>query len=118
MLLFVFSQSLFWCIVGFTIVSMMSPVHVGPIVAASHSTVKVGMRAFSTSVIYLISELIGLGLGPFLIGVFDDHYGSRFGVDVIRYSMSTAAITTCVGGAIFLIAAQYFQRDIARATAD
>ncbi|MFY9688610.1 MAG: MFS transporter [Candidatus Acidiferrales bacterium] len=117
-LLFVFSQSLFWCIVGFTIVSMMSPVHVGPIVAASHSTVKVGMRAFSTSVIYLISELIGLGLGPFLIGVFDDHYGSRFGVDVIRYSMSTAAITTCVGGAIFLIAAQYFQRDIARATAD
>lgn len=117
-LLFVFSQSLFWCIVGFTIVSAMSPVHVGPIVAASHSTVKVGMRSFSTSIIYLIAELIGLGLGPFLIGVFNDHYGLRLGVDVIRYSMSTAAITTFVGGSIFLIAAQFFQRDITRASAD
>lgn len=117
-LLFVFSQSLFWCIVGFTIVSAMSPVHVGPIVAASHSTVKVGMRAFSTSIVYLISELIGLGLGPFLMGVFNDHYRLRLGVDVIRYSMSTAAITTFVGGTIFLVAAQFFQRDMARALAD
>ncbi len=117
-LLFVFSQSLFWCIVGLTIVSAMSPVHVGPIVAASHSTVKVGMRAFSTSIIYLISEVIGLGLGPFLIGVFNDHYRLRLGVGVIRYSMSTAAVTTFVGGSIFLIAAQFFQRDMTRASAD
>ena len=117
-LLFVFSQSLFWCIAGFAIVSMMSPVHVGPIVAASHSTVKVGMRAFSTSIIYLISEIIGLGVGPYLIGVFNDHYRAHLGVGVIRYSMSTAAITTFVGGGIFLLAAQYFQRDITRASAD
>jgi MFS family permease len=113
-LLFVFSQSLFWCIVGFTIVSAASPVHVGPIVAASHSVVKVGMRAFATSVIYLISELLGLGLGPFLIGVFNDHYGRLLGVDVIRYSMSTAAVTTLIGGLLFLVAAQFLQRDIDR----
>lgn len=117
-LLFVFSRSLFWSIAGFTIVSAMSPVHVGPIVAACHSVVKVGMRAFATSVVYLISELIGLGLGPFLIGVFNDHYGRRFGVGVIRYSMSTAAATTLIGGLIFVAAAQFLQRDMARAAAD
>jgi MFS family permease len=117
-LLFVFSRSLFWCIAGFTIVSAMSPVHVGPIVAACHSVVKVGMRAFATSVVYLISELIGLGLGPFLIGVFNDHYGHRFGVGVIRYSMSTAAATTLIGGLIFVAAAQFLQRNMARAAAD
>jgi MFS family permease len=117
-LLFVFSRSLFWCIAGFTIVSAMSPVHVGPIVAASHSVVKVGMRAFATSVIYLISELIGLGLGPFLIGVFNDHYGHSMGVGVIRYSMSTAAVTTLVGGLIFIVAAQFLERDMARTAAD
>jgi MFS family permease len=115
-LLFVLSHSLFWCIVGFTIVSATSPVHVGPIVAVSHSVVKVGMRAFATSVIYLISELLGLGLGPFLIGVFNDHYRLRLGVDVIRYSMSTAALTTLVGGLLFSIAAQSLERDMARTT--
>ncbi|HXQ25398.1 MAG TPA: MFS transporter [Candidatus Acidoferrales bacterium] len=113
-LLFVFSHSLFWCITGFTIVSAASPVHVGPIVAVSHSVVKVGMRAFSTSVIYLISELFGLGLGPFLIGVFNDHYRQRLGVDVIRYSMSTAALTTLIGGLLFCVAAQFLVRDIER----
>jgi len=116
-LFFTLSHSLTWCYVGLTIVSLFSPVHVGPIVAASHSTVKVAMRAFSTSIVYLISELIGLGLGPYLMGVFNDHYRAYFGVDVIRYSLSTAAVTTFVGGAIFLFAAQYFQRDIARADA-
>jgi hypothetical protein len=117
-LLFVFAKSLFVCIIGFTIVSMMSPVHVGPIVAASHSVVRVGMRAFSTSLVYLISELIGLGLGPFLIGVFNDHYRYRFGVGVIRYSMSTAALTTFVGGVLFILAAQFFQRDMTRALSE
>lgn len=117
-LLFAFSQSLSWCLVGLTIVSLMSPVHVGPIVAASHSTVKVGMRAFSTAIVYLISELIGLGLGPFLMGVFNDHYRARLGIDVNRYSMSSAAITTFVGGSIFVIAAQFFRRDMTRASAD
>ena len=117
-LLFVFAKSLFVCTVGFTIVSMMSPVHVGPIVGATHSVVKVGMRAFSTSIVYLISELIGLGLGPFLIGVFNDHYAYRLGTAAIRYSMSTAAITTLVGGLLFIVAAQFFQRDMTRALSE
>ena len=113
-LLFALSRSLFWCIVGFTMVSAASPVHVGPIVAVSHSVVKVGMRAFATSVIYLISELLGLGLGPFLIGVFNDHYRLRLGVDVIRYSMSAAALTTLIGGLLFSLAARFLERDMAR----
>ena len=116
-LLFVFSHSLFWCAVGFTIVSTASPVHVGPIVAVSHSVVKVGMRAFATSVIYLISELLGLGVGPFLIGVFNDHYTSRLGVGVIRYSMSTAAVSTLIGGLLFIVAAQFLKRDVERTLA-
>jgi len=93
-------------------------VHVGPIVGATHSVVKVGMRAFSTSIVYLISELIGLGLGPFLIGVFNDHYAQRLGTAAIRYSMSTAAITTLVGGLLFIVAAQFFQRDMTRALSE
>jgi MFS family permease len=117
-LLFSFSHNLSLCLLGLGIVSFMSPVHVGPIVAVSHSVVKVGMRAFATSVIYLISELLGLGFGPYLMGVFNDHYRARLGVDVIRYSTSTAAATTLIGGLLFIFAAQYMVRDMERATAD
>jgi len=117
-LLFSFASSLFWCLAGLTLVAMLSPVHVGPLVGVSHSVVKVGMRAFSTSVIYLISEILGLGLGPFLIGLANDALRPRLGVEVIRYSMSTAAATTLVGGVIFLLAAQFLERDVARTLAE
>lgn len=113
-ILFSVSHSLFWCIIGFMIYSAASPVHVGPIVAVSHSVVKVGMRAFATSVIYLISELLGLGLGPFLIGAFNDHYARTLGVGVIRYSVATAAVTTLLGGLLFVLAARWLEQDMAR----
>lgn len=116
-LLFVFSRSLTLCLVGFIIVQTLSPVHVGPMVAVSHSVVKVGMRAFATSLIYLLAELLGLGFGPYLIGVFNDHFKRQLGVNVIRYTMSSAAITTLIGGVLFVIAAQYLRRDMARASA-
>lgn len=117
-LLFVFSHSLALCLIGFIIVQTLSPVHVGPMVAVSHSVVKVGMRAFATSLIYLLAELLGLGFGPYLIGVFNDHFQHRLGVNVIRYTMSTAALTTLIGGVLFVIAAQYLRRDMARAAAE
>ncbi|MGA9882092.1 MAG: MFS transporter [Candidatus Acidiferrales bacterium] len=117
-LLFVFSHSLTECLVGFVIVQALSPVHVGPMVAVSHSVVKVGMRAFATALIYLVSELLGLGAGPFLIGVFNDHFQKQFGVGVIRYTMFPAALTTLIGGLLFVAAAQYLRRDMASAAAE
>jgi MFS family permease len=117
-LLFVFAHSLTLCLVGFVIVQTLSPVHVGPMVAVSHSVVKVGMRAFATSLIYLLAELLGLGLGPFLIGVFNDHFQARLGVGVIRYTMFPAALTTLIGGVLFIAAARYLRRDMGRSEAE
>jgi MFS family permease len=116
-LLFVLSHSLMVCLAGFVIVQALSPVHVGPIVAVSHSVVKVGMRAFATALIYLVSELLGLGMGPYLIGIFNDHFQKHLGVNVIRYTMFPTAITTFVGGLLFIAAAQYLRRDMARSAA-
>lgn len=113
-LLFLFSPNPILSLAGFALISAASPVHVGPIVSVSHSVVKVGMRTFSTSVLYLISELIGLGGGALFIGWFNDHYARDLGVNVIRYSMATAAATTLIGGALFIVAAQFLKQDVPR----
>lgn len=117
-LLFVLSHSLVVCLAGFVIVQALSPVHVGPMVAVSHSVVKVGMRAFATSLIYLLAELLGLGMGPYLIGIFNDHFQKQLGVNVIRYTMFPAAVTTFIGGVLFIAAAQYLRRDMDRSAAE
>lgn len=113
-LLFLFSPNPILSLAGFALISAASPVHVGPIVSVSHSVVRVGMRTFSTSVLYLISELIGLGGGTLFIGWFNDHYGHQLGVNVIRYSMATAAATTLLGGILFIVAAQFLKEDVPR----
>jgi predicted MFS family arabinose efflux permease len=117
-LLFLFSASPVLSLVGFAVISAASPVHVGPIISVSHSVVKVGMRTFSTSVLYLVTELIGLGGGTLFIGAFNDHFAKQLGVNVIRYSMATAAATTLVGGALFILAAQFLKQDVAKTLAD
>jgi MFS family permease len=117
-LLFLFSPSPVLSLAGFAVISAASPVHVGPIISVSHSVVKVGMRTFSTSLLYLISEIFGLGLGPYFIGAFNDHYAKQLGVNVIRYSMSTAAAATLIGGIFFLIAAQFLKNDVPRTLAE
>jgi ABC-type Fe3+-siderophore transport system permease subunit len=75
------------------------------------------MRTFSTSLLYLISEIFGLGLGPYFIGAFNDHFAKQLGVNVIRYSMSTAAAATLIGGIFFIIAAQFLKEDTSRTLA-
>jgi MFS family permease len=117
-LLFLFSPSPVLSLAGFAIISAASPVHVGPIISVSHSVVKVGMRTFSTSLLYLISEIFGLGLGPYFIGAFNDHYAKQLGVNVIRYSMSTAAAATLIGGIFFIFAAQFLNQDVPKTLAE
>lgn len=117
-LLFLFSPNPVLSLAGFAVISAASPVHVGPIISVSHSIVKVGMRTFSTSLLYLITEIFGLGLGPLFIGAINDHYTKQFGVNVIRYSMSTAAAATLIGGIFFIIAAQFLKQDVRRALSD
>jgi len=113
-LLFLFSPSPVLALAGFAIISAASPVHVGPVISVSHSIVKVGMRTFSTSLLYLITELIGMGGGTLLIGALNDHYMPRLGPTAIRYSMSTAAAATLIGGLLFIVAAQYLKQDAGR----
>jgi predicted MFS family arabinose efflux permease len=117
-LLFLFSPHPAVALAGFALISAASPVHVGPVISVSHSIVKVGMRTFSTSLLYLITELIGMGGGTLIIGALTDHYLPRLGPNAIRYSMSTAAAATLIGGVFFILAAQYLKEDSARTLAD
>ena len=50
------------------------------------------MRAVASAILFLILNLIGLGLGPFFTGVMSDLLVPAFGEDSLRYALM---ITTC-----------------------
>ncbi len=46
--------------------------YLAPVIAVTHSLVNARMRAFASSVLFLILNFIGLGLGPLVIGYISD----------------------------------------------
>jgi MFS transporter, Spinster family, sphingosine-1-phosphate transporter len=65
----------------------------GPLFAIVQSLVPDRMRAMSIALIYLCANLIGLGLGPLVVGALSDAYRPWAGEDSLRYAL----VTLCPG---------------------
>ena len=59
----------------------------GPILATIQTLVPPRMRATSIAIIYLFSNLIGLGLGPLAVGALSDGLRPLFGEESLRYAL-------------------------------
>ena len=71
-------------------------------------------RSLGVAVHLLLVNLVGLGLGPVLIGWLNDRLAVDFGDEAIRYTMLLAALTNAAGAGFYLLAARWVRRDIAQ----
>lgn len=65
---------------------------VGPVFALMQRLVPNEMRATVLSVIMLLANVIGMGIGPQIVGVLSDWMTPSFGVDSLRYAMLTMSL--------------------------
>ncbi len=92
--------------------------YLAPNIAITHSLVGLQMRALSSAILFFVLNLVGLGLGPLLIGWTSDLLEPTFGVESIRYAMLYVIPAVSVWStAHYLIAAKYVRDDLARAPA-
>ncbi len=80
---------------------------VPPLVATAQSLVPANQRAFTSAVLVLIVNIIGLGLGPYVTGAISDLLTSSFGMEQnsLRYAIPSATIVLLWGVAHLLRAA-------------
>ena len=93
---------------------LLSNMHVGPVWSALQGIARLRMRATVSALFQFVLNLIGLGLGPFVVGMLNDELTERHGAEAIRWSL---CIVTAVGavGALFLFgASRALPRDLAR----
>ena len=64
----------------------------GPVVTAVQHLVPRRMRATASASFLLINNLIGLGVGPYLIGAISDSLKHSYGAEALRY-----AAVSCTG---------------------
>jgi MFS family permease len=69
------------------------------------------MRANASASFLLINNLIGLGVGPLLIGMLSDHLRARYAVESLRYAALASTAFYLVAAALAFIAARSLRRD-------
>ena len=66
--------------------------YLAPCLASTHFLVGIRMRAMGSAVLLFMLNLIGLGLGPWMTGMFSDWLTPEYGTDALRYAMSITVL--------------------------
>jgi MFS family permease len=95
---------------------LLSNVYLGSAIATTHSLVGLRMRALSSAILFLILNIIGLGLGPVVIGVLSDYLQPQFGAVSLRQAMLYVLPGIMFWSAChFYLAARSLREDLAAA---
>lgn len=89
----------------------------GPTYALTQTLVRVRMRGTSMSVLLVLLNLIGVGVGPTLVGVLSDMLTKPFGADSVRWAMIFVLGFCLPAVALFWRAAASITADLERARA-
>ena len=90
----------------------LGAVYLGPAIAMTHALVKVRMRALASSILLFILNLIGMGLGPQIVGILNDVLEPKYGIESIRYSLLWVGMAKILALVLFMLAAKYVKEDL------
>ena len=93
--------------------SLLNSLWLGPTFGTIQNLAPMRMRALASAMLLFILNIIGLGLGPFLVGVLSDLLSGPFGIDSLRYAILIATVAYLWAGAHFLFAGRTIRRDLA-----
>ncbi|MCW6530306.1 MULTISPECIES: MFS transporter [Sphingomonas] len=92
----------------------LSASFIGPCVATIQTITPPAMRARAAAIQLFVGNLIGLGLGPLVIGVLSDLLRPLLGADSLRYAMFAGVAAAFASIPFYLIAARHVPEDLAR----
>lgn len=91
-------------------------VYLGNTIATTHALVGLRMRALSSAILFLILNIIGLGMGPWTTGMLSDFLQPSLGSESLRYAMLYVLPAVMFWSAChFFLAARTLRDDLARA---
>jgi predicted MFS family arabinose efflux permease len=92
-------------------------VYAPPVLALVQVLARPGMRGTAAATTYFVQTMVGIGLGPLIIGAMNDAFGADHGPEGVRLSLAISMIGAALAGAIFLLANRWAPSEYGRATA-
>jgi MFS family permease len=107
-----------WVMVpSFMVMMILGSFFFGPSFAMSQGLAPLRMRAVATSLVLFIQTLVGLGLGPILVGIISDHLRPSIGeAEGLRYGLVSVGVVNVWAAFHYFRAARTVREDLIRAT--
>jgi MFS family permease len=83
----------------------------GPVATAIQHLVRQPMRSTASASFLLINNLIGLGVGPILIGALSELYKERYGTEALRYAAVSVVGFYLIAAILMLFAVRRLRDD-------
>jgi MFS family permease len=100
-----------WAAYGLT-----APIWSGPGYGLSLSLVASRMRATQTAIVFLLTNAVGFGLAPMIVGALSDTLAPRFGGQSLRYAMLAIGLVNLWATLHFALAGRRLASDLVRAS--
>jgi hypothetical protein len=74
------------------------------------------MRAMASAILFFIFNLVGLGAGPWSVGLLSDLLAPHFGDESLRYAMlALVPLMVSLSALHFYLSSRHLKRDLAAA---
>ncbi|NTS64288.1 MFS transporter [Sphingomonas sp. HHU CXW] len=83
-----------FALASYFIAALFAGAYLGPTFALIQHLAPIRLRAVWAALTLLVINLIGLGLGPFLVGKLSDHLQPSYGTQSLRWAMLCVALLT------------------------
>lgn len=87
-------------------------VYIGPTFAVVQGLAEVRMRAIASAILLFVISLIGLGLGPFLVGVLSDYLKPEYGEESLRMALILTFLFNVWSGIHYYLAGRTLREDL------
>ena len=103
-----------WAVLpSLALVSILGGMYLGPSFAMTQALVTPRMRAVASAILLFMLNLIGMGLGPYFVGIASDMLEPATGIDSLRYALCLAVLVNVWATAHYFIGARSLNADLA-----
>jgi MFS family permease len=90
----------------------ISNMYVGPLWSTAQNLARPELRATASALLLFILNLIGLGLGPFVVGAANDLLAPSYGAGAIRWSLLGVVLTSGLASVLYWIGSRHLPADL------
>jgi len=111
-MVFLFAENKYVCLIGMAISKVCWTTYLSPCIAMSHGMVGLRMRALASAILFLVLNLVGLGLGPLFFGAMSDLLTPSFGTQSLSVALCFSFIAIIVALFLFWRASRLIKEDL------